>query len=62
MLIQTENPELMRDTHSRALSPKMTSLFEFRKTNDIRKKVAVLEERIADQDKKLDAILNLLRH
>lgn len=60
MIIQTDNSDLLRDTSSRALFPKLSALEEFRERRKKEKRVESLEQRVENMEQKLDKILELL--
>ena len=60
MMIQTDDPNLVRDTNNRALFPKRSALEEFRKNKKKEQRVADLEDRVESIEKKLDTLIELL--
>lgn len=60
MLIQTDNPDLVRDTTTRALNPKRDALESFRKERTKQKRVDELEDKVALLETQVERLLALL--
>lgn len=67
MIVQTENERLVRDTNSRAISPKREELIRFRekrskqlRIDNMDQRIGSLESAISNLDQKMNIILELL--
>lgn len=60
MIIQTDDNNLLRDTTSRALSPKREALEAFRRERAKQKKVEDLESKVSSLESQVERLIQML--